>query len=159
MMGLPAMAGEYFGQIIQAVSTIAGILIPTIGMMIAHRKAINSRIDDLQSTLNRRVEELTHTMAQHELDDERRFGEIRESIDTSGDTVRREFGETAAALREHMHQMEIKDGERRLEVERELQNTRHTLYGRIDTAVVELRQNIEGLDSRVRVVESRRRSN
>ncbi len=163
ILGLPSVPNDLIFQAIglgiSAIGTIAGVMIPITKMLAGHRKAFNERIDGLQATLNRRVEELTHTMAAHELDDERRFGEVRAGIDTAGDIIRREFGETAHAIREHMHQMEIKDGDRRLEVERELQNTRHTLYGRIDTAVVDLRQSIEGLDARLRPVETRRRSN
>lgn len=158
-LGLPSMAGDYIGQIVQAVGTIAGILIPTIGMLISHRKSVNEKFEALKDTVNKRAEEFTHTMAAHELDDERRFGEIRSSIDSAGDTIRREFGETAGAIRQHMHQMELQSSERRLEVERELQNTRHTLYGRLDQQAAIQAERSDGLDERIRGLESRRRSN
>ena len=141
-----------------AVSTIAGVLFPITRMMASHRRAMNDKIDGLRDTLNKRVEELTFTMAQHELDDERRFGEVRSDIDTAGDTIRREFGETAVAIREHVHQLELKHGEQRLDVEKTIQETRHTLYGRLDQQNEIMSERVDGIDERLRQVEIRRRN-
>lgn len=147
---------QAIGLGLTATGVITGILVPITKMLAGHRKAINERIDNLQAVVNRRVEELTHTMAAHELDDERRFGEVRANIDSAGDAIRREFGETSAAIREHMHQMELKSSEQRLEVEKTLQETRHTLYGRIDQQAVIFAERADGIDTRVRQLESRR---
>jgi len=156
-LGLPLVPGDYLFQAIglglTTVSTIAGVMIPITKMLAAHRKSINDKIDNLHAILNRRVEELTHTMAAHELDDERRFGEVRETVDTAGDLIRREFGETAQAIREHVRILELKDGERRLEVEHKLQETRHTLYERMDQHAGIAAERCNGLDERVRNLE------
>lgn len=166
-MGLAGMTLE-LTQALTAFGTIAGVLIPIVAMLVAHRRAtsekietaiasINKKIEGVHETVNRRTEELSQTMAAHELEDERRFGEVRSDIDATGDTVRREFGETAAAIREHMHKLELTNGEIRLEVEQKLSETRHQLYGRIDTQAMSLTERLEGLDERVRQIQIGRR--
>lgn len=156
-LGFPIVANDYLFQAVQALGTIAGVLIPITGMMIAHRKSINDRIDMLQISLNKRVEELMHTMADHELDDERRFGEVRSEIDSAGDAIRRDLGETAAAIREHVHQMQLTSKDNILQFEQKLSETRHTLYGRIDIKGSELDEKIATVSERVRQMEIGRR--
>lgn len=160
---LPGMTME-LGQALTAFGTIAGVLIPIVAMLIAHRRStsekidsaiasINEKIEGVRETVNKRTEELSQSIAAHELEDERRFGEVRSDIDATGDTVRREFGETAAAIREHMHKIELTNGEIRLEIERKASEVRHQVNGRTDVQVMALTERLEGLDERVRLIQ------
>lgn len=130
---------------IGAVGTISGILLPLARMLSAHRQSINAMFSGLEETLNKRVAELTHTMAQHETDDERRFGQVRADIDISGDVI---MGE--------VHKLELRQGEQRLEVEKAMGETRHTLYGRLDQQAVIFGERADGIDQRVRQLEVKR---
>lgn len=98
-------------------------------------------------------------MAMHELDDERRFGEVRLEIDASGDQIGQRVGEIATAIREHVHLLELKHGEQRLEIEKTMQETRHTLYGRLDQQASIFAERSDGLDERLRELEINRSRN
>ena len=51
--------------------------------------------------------DITKLINDHQLSDNIEFGKIRKEIDETGDTVRHEFGETSAALRTHLHKVEL----------------------------------------------------
>lgn len=107
------------------VLTVGSVTWTLSRMLSKHRAGIAKDIGALRETVNSRVAELTQTMADHETDDERRFGQVRHDIDAAGDLIRHEFGETASAIREHLRGIEKEMGERRLETERLIQE-RHS---------------------------------
>ena len=86
-----------------------------------------------------------------------RFGEVRSEIDSAGDAIRRDLGETAAAIREHVHQMQLTSKDNILAFEQKLSETRHTLYGRIDVKASEFEEKVDGVSERLRQIEMGRR--
>lgn len=57
--------------------------------------------------LDKRDAAFLKIMADHELADVQRFAEVRAKIYESGNTIRREFGETGNALREKIREVEL----------------------------------------------------
>lgn len=148
------------GMTFTEIATLAGLGLNLALFVLAFTKGmekikdtIRAEIKKVEETINKRVEELAHIMADHELDDERRFSQVARDIDAAGDSIRKELGETIRALKEHVHliQLTIKDGV--IEFGKQLSDTRHTLYGRIEQQNVMHLEGREALEKRVREME------
>ena len=59
--------------------------------------------------------DITKLINDHQLSDTTEFGRIRKEIDETGDTIRHEFGETSAALRTHLHRVELAISENKVD--------------------------------------------
>lgn len=101
------------------------------------RQAVTKEITALRDTVNSRVAELTQTMADHEMDDERRFSQVDHKIDAAGDLIRNEFGETAKAIREHVSGIAAAISDGRLATERLVQAKHDNLDARIRALEIE----------------------
>ena len=57
--------------------------------------------------IEERDSKLIAMMSNHELSDTERFAAVRQEVASRSDELRHEFGETGAAIREKMHEMEM----------------------------------------------------
>lgn len=90
-------------------------------------------------------------MSEHQLLDNKEFSAIRSELDQSGDTIRNEFGEVGAAIRQKLHDMELQASETQKK-NLELFARRESVYNltnQISSDVKSLIEKIHGIDVKV----------
>jgi hypothetical protein len=83
-------------EIIGAIVSVTGIMLSVVGMAVKTTRAISKSETELRSDMDAQVDNLQRDIARLE----------RDAI-ARGDTYRQEFGETAAALRTKIHEVEV----------------------------------------------------
>lgn len=123
----------------------------------SHRANVKLAVGELRDTVNARTQEIAHAMAEHEAEDLKRFSEVRMEISTVRRDVEVTFGDSLTAIRaqfqDHMHRLELADGQQRVDVLGLLSDTRKGMYERLDAHKDELGDKIDGLSSSVHQLE------
>ena len=93
--------------------------------------------------LDERDNKIAQLISQHELKDVERFAAAQDNLRAMGETVRHEFGETGAALRQRMHEMEMWGRDNNVG-----KNTFQIVMGEVKTSIFELNRKIDSMISR-----------
>ena len=83
-------------EIIGAIVSVVGIMLSVVGMAVKTTRAVSKSETELRSDMDAQVDNLQRDIARLE----------RDAI-ARGDTYRQEFGETASAIRQKLHDVEV----------------------------------------------------
>lgn len=83
-------------ETIGAIVSVVGIMLSVVGMAVKTTRAVSKSETELRSDMDAQVDNLQRDIARLE----------RDAI-ARGDTYRQEFGETASAIRQKLHDVEV----------------------------------------------------
>jgi hypothetical protein len=125
---------------------LAGLIVTIVGATGSSTAFIMGRINKIKDETNEKLDTMELELNASRMAAYKEYVELRKEITDVGTIARKEFGETVAAIREKVTEVE-------LWVRDQLTETRHTLKGAIDMRHQMVDDKFEKTDDRMRQLE------